>query len=91
MKDAGPFSSFNEAFTDFMTRVRALVESGTSIQVLESACYMVMKHGEHSSLPLSFYRSRDYGFKLGLIDHEGELRLGANEPTEEQIYRIFLT
>jgi len=38
LEHQGPFDTFAEAFANFLSRVKAMVTAGTSLQALETAC-----------------------------------------------------
>ena len=85
--DEGPFSTFKEALANFMLRMRKLVNDGTSMQAIETLCYVELKCGEHQ-VPLFFYDVRDFAHQVGLMK-DGQLVPDAPEPDASVIGKIF--
>ena len=74
----GPFSSFAEAFANFWPRAQRMISEGTSLQALETGCWIEGDFDGRKML-LMFYEARDLGYDLGLLVGEGELQ---NPPPE---------
>ncbi len=85
--DEGPFSTFKDALANFMPRMRKLVQDGTSLQVIETLCYIELKSGEHQ-VPLFFYDVRDFAHQAGLMK-DGQLVEDAPEPDAGAIGKVF--
>ncbi len=66
MQDEGPFSSFKEALENFMDRMKKMIGEGTSMQVVETACW-IERRGNGARAPLMFYSAKDFGYKVGLL------------------------
>ncbi|MES2006592.1 MAG: hypothetical protein V4436_00620 [Patescibacteria group bacterium] len=90
LNNAGPFPTFKEAVGDFMRRMKEMVGEGTSKQVLESACFITMKNGDRSSLPVDFYAVRDFAHEVGLTDKASEPIADAPEPSGTNLRQIFI-
>ena len=81
LKEVGEFSNFPEAFAHFYKEIEKLVESGTSLQVLETACSInwdsdldpiTGEVGKIKHYVLDFYKARDLAYHLGLL-RDGKL------------------
>ena len=77
--DEKTFSSFDQAFHHFHMAVMALLERGTSWQMLETGCWMslqVNESGVIGQLVMDWYQAKDYAHYLGLLSPDGKaLRL----------------
>lgn len=72
-KAEGPFLTFSEAFTNFWTRFMALVNGGTSRQMLEW-CWIEGIFDDESKTPLLWEDAKDFAYELGLLVREGDLQ-----------------
>jgi hypothetical protein len=85
--DIGDFEKFTDAFKEFYWGVKNLVNSGTSLQALETTCFITYESA-NESLPLEWYDARDFAYKIGLLVGSGELK-EIEEPPLEQVVAVF--
>lgn len=79
LEEGGPFSTFKEAYKDFVTRIKKAVEDGgMALLFLEQACWIEAEFLD-AKVPLSFYNVQDFAYKVGLMK-DGELQPDALEP-----------
>jgi hypothetical protein len=90
MKDSEPFPTFREALTDFTTRIKTLNEQNQlGLQMLETACWLVMERNNMKSAPVDFYAVRDFSHQIGMMDNKGDV-LDASEPSDHALLRLFI-
>ena len=76
-KDLPPeHPTFEAAFAVFFTQMLALIRGGTSLQMVETGCWIegifeLAPGGKTLSAPLYFYDARDFAYDLGLLVSEG--------------------
>jgi hypothetical protein len=76
-KDIPPeHPTFEAAFAVFFTQMLALVRAGTSLQMVETGCWIegafeLTPGGKRVSAPLYFYDARDFAYDVGLLVDEG--------------------
>src|SRR3989344_4718034 len=87
LNDEGPFATFKEALTNFIERMRKLVSEGTSLQIVETCCFITAKH-YRGEIPMLFYDVRDFAHQVGLM-RDGKLVPDAPEPDASVIGKIF--
>ncbi len=66
MEDKGVFDNFYDAFKLLWDELTVIVERGTSLQFLETACFLEIS-SDNYKIPLSFYDARDLAYDCGLI------------------------
>lgn len=85
-----PFTTFEEAFRDFFTRIKTMIAGGTSWQVLETSCWIEYLNEEtNKRIPALFYDARDIAYHVGLLAGEGELQELAHPIPIEKIREEF--
>lgn len=76
LKDVGEFTNFPEAFACFFKEVEKLIKKGTSLQVFETACFLVYdsdfdlvtgKKCLKRQHVLTWYIAKDLAYHLGLM------------------------
>ena len=82
----GEYETFSEAFKRFFQEVKDLLENGTSYQILETTCHIVLGN----NILLDFYDSRDLAYRIGLME-EGKIVENPPELTSENEEDIFNT
>jgi hypothetical protein len=86
--------SFEKAFKKFYEELNKLVESETSRQVLETACfiqYVFDDEGDTLITMLDFYGCCDLASQIGLLSDNGDLKEQAsNEVSIKDIQNAFL-
>jgi hypothetical protein len=63
MVEIGDYDTFDEAFIEMYHRVKRDIEQGTSLRVLETACWIEAITGEL----IMFYEARDAACNSGLL------------------------
>lgn len=93
MDEIGTFTTFTEAFTTFFNAVRALVNKGTSYQMLDTSCWI--ERGRPSGVQsmlgcgaLDWYGSRDLAYSLGIMK-DGKLIDPCPEVDDARAQRVF--
>lgn len=86
LKDIGDYSTFSEAFRIFFGKIKEMVKSGTSLQVLETTNFIT--HTELDA-PMDFYTARDFAYDIGLLAGDGELQENVPEPPVEIVQFVF--
>jgi hypothetical protein len=72
-KREGPFTTFADAFANFLPRVTNLAAEGCSLQVVETACW-IQGDFDHASLSLPFVHARALAYDLGILVGKGEFQ-----------------
>lgn len=89
LEDVGKHDTFPEAFRDFYEKVKALVEGGTTEQVLYTTNFIVYcKNG--AELPMEFGQVVDFAHEIGLLNEEGQLQELQADPTPEVVKAAFV-
>jgi hypothetical protein len=87
-KEEGPFSTFQEAFTNFWTRFTALINDGTSYQALEW-CWIQGTFDNGGKIPLGWEASKNLAYELGILAGRGELQDPAPQIDPLAVERAF--
>lgn len=71
-----PHKTFEDAFRIFFKEIKRLVTKGTSLYVLETACYITCTFNYIEtpvSMGMGWYNCRDLAYKIGLMYENGKL------------------
>ncbi len=77
LKEVGKYDTFSEAFKEFFTRIKYLLDSGTSWHTLETTNFIEYHgdlNGESFVGVMNFYAVEDFAHKVGLLLGKGELK-----------------
>ncbi len=89
LQDAGPFPTFKQAFADFIQRMKTDPRT-RSMQIVETACWIQRNDPANPTLPLGFYDTRDFGYRVGLLTGEdAQLNESAPEPDRHLIDELY--
>jgi len=90
MEDVGTFKTFPEAFREFFKKVREMIATGTSYQILETTCW-IERHslerigsnrGFNTKSTLYFNGVKDLAYKIGLMK---EMKIQNGLGVEERV------
>lgn len=88
----GTYPTFAEAFIKFFKDIKAMLDKGTSYQVLETACWIEMETTENDGpmrMIMNFYDARDLAYDLGLLVGNGQLVEPAPEIAPDRVSAAF--
>jgi|CXWL01.1.fsa_nt_gi hypothetical protein len=89
LADEGPFTSFKEALKNFIGRMKD-DQNVRSLQIIETACW-ITRIGENTSIALSFYDCRDFGYRVGLLRGEdASFNEEGSEPEASLVYELYI-
>lgn len=70
MEECGKYDTFKEAFKVFYEKVTELVKNGTSMMVLNEACWI---KPSYLPIPLKINMAAERAINEGLLNEEGDL------------------
>ncbi|MBI4134053.1 MAG: hypothetical protein HY475_01365 [Candidatus Terrybacteria bacterium] len=89
LEDVGKHDTFPKAFRDFYEKVKALVEGGTTEQVLFTTNFVTYCEGG-AELPMEFSQVADFAREIGLLNEEGQLQELQTDPAPEVVKAAFM-
>lgn len=89
LEDVGKHDTFPKAFRDFYEKVKALVEGGTTEQVLFTTNFIAYCENG-AELPMEFSQVVDFAREIGLLNEEGQLQELQSEPAPEVVKAAFM-
>jgi hypothetical protein len=90
LKEHGPFSTFEEAFRDFMPRIKTMIREGCAMFVLETACWIEFQDEDAGvTTPALVHDAIDIAHHIGLLNEDGELQESHEDAPIEQVREEF--
>ncbi len=89
LADVGIYDTFVEAYKILHGKIKELLASGTSWQMLDTTNFIEFTTGDGKKFPMDFYQARDFAYRIGLLAGEGELQDNATEPSDDAVEVAF--